>query len=148
MCALAAFTSYFITQLYNDAKQSALEVELLNRTLNELKLIQAQNLKNEQLLNEATNSLNKDIDDLSIKYHAYLADSLHSDSSAAADKSSGLPKTAKTSSRVSTEVAQCARDNSSKLQRLYKQQLDLAKQCDELSVRYKRLYELYNSVNK
>lgn len=147
MCALAAFTSYFITQLYNDAKQSALEVELLNRTLNELKLIQAQNLKNEQLLNEATNSLNKDIDDLSIKYHAYLADSLHSDSSAD-DKASRLPEAAKTSRRVSTEASQCSRDNSSKLQRLYKQQLDLAKQCDELSVRYKRLYELYNSVNK
>ena len=83
------------------------------------------------------------LDDVTARYNQLLADSL-SKSSASSDNS--MSANAKTFGTVQTNANKCVRTDTAEFQRLYQKQLALAKQCDELNVKYVRLYDLYQQL--
>lgn len=86
----------------------------------------------------------KEADDVvNAHYRKLLNDSL---SKSSASSQNSVPANAKTSDTVQTNANKCVRTDTAEFQRLYQKQLALAKQCDELNVKYVRLYDLYQQL--
>ncbi len=76
----------------------------------------------------------------------YLRNNWVQPNSATDSKERNLPSNTRVTSTVSGTKCKCSNDNGAKLQRLYKQQLTVAKDCDITTSYYNSLLHLYQSV--
>lgn len=96
-------------------------------------------------LDKTTRQAKEAIDVVNAHYRKLLNDSL---SKSSASSQNSMSANAKTSGTVQTNANKCVRTDTAEFQRLYQKQLALAKQCDELNVKYVRLYDLYQQLTK
>ena len=84
------------------------------------------------------NTLNDSID-------SFNANSMH-DNKDSATNSKQMPTDTSTTSRVQDCRCECSKADRAKLQRLYQQQLIVARDCDITATHYNQLIKLYNSI--
>lgn len=84
------------------------------------------------------NTLNDSMD-------SFNANSMH-DNQDSATNSKQMPTDTSTTSRVQECKCECSRADRAKLQRLYQQQLIVARDCDITATHYNQLIKLYNSI--
>ena len=84
------------------------------------------------------NTLNDSMDSFDVN-------SLH-DNKDSATNSKQMPTDTSTASRVQGCRCECSRVNRARLQRLYQQQLIVARDCDITATHYNQLIKLYNSI--
>lgn len=86
----------------------------------------------------ASKNLQKALADIDSMYEHLKSERLHKPSS-----TSNMSRTATNSSRTTSKSScKCTRNDSQKFQRLYEQQLVVAKQCDDIAVKYNELINL------
>ena len=71
---------------------------------------------------------------------------VQSDSNTTDSESGSVPSDTRTTEPVSGTQCKCVKDNGAKLQRLYKQQLIVARDCDITTSYYNSLLKLYNGI--
>lgn len=71
---------------------------------------------------------------------------VQSDSNTTDSENGSLPSDTRATEPVSGAQCKCVKDNGAKLQRLYKQQLTVAKDCDITTSYYNSLLKLYNGI--
>lgn len=71
---------------------------------------------------------------------------VQSDSNTTDSKNGSMPSDTRSTEPVSGTQCKCVKDNGAKLQRLYKQQLTVAKDCDITTSYYNSLLKLYNGI--
>lgn len=77
----------------------------------------------------------------------YVPDNwVQSDSNTTDSKNGSVSSDTRTTEPVSGTQCKCVKDNGAKLQRLYKQQLTVAKDCDITTSYYNSLLKLYNDI--
>ena len=76
---------------------------------------------------------------------SFNANSMH-DNQDGSTNSKQMPTATSTTSRVQDCRCECSRVNREKLQRLYQQQLIVARDCDITATHYNQLIKLYNSI--
>lgn len=94
---------------------------------------------------KTTRQAKEAIDVVNAHYRKLLNDSL---SKSSASSNNSVPAASTPSATVSKSSCKCPNQNREKLQRLYEQQLIIARDCDITATHYNELIELFNELNK
>lgn len=148
-----AYISYSLTSNYYQIKLVTMEKQS-EQILNEAQKAKTQ--KEQELFTGAINvqsNLSKDIQNVTSTYNHYFSDFLPGDSSRLqqsgnTSSSKDVSSNSKTSISISQSKCQCDGTDKAKLQRLFEQQLTIARDCDITSTYYNNLIDLYNKVSK
>lgn len=96
-------------------------------------------------VDKTTRQAKEAIDVVNAHYRKLLNDSL---SKSSASSNNSVPAASTPSATVSKSSCKCPNQNREKLQRLYEQQLIIARDCDITATHYNELIELFNELNK
>lgn len=96
-------------------------------------------------VDKTTRQAKEAIDVVNAHYRKLLNDSL---SKSSASSNSNMSAASTPSATVSKSSCKCPNQNREKLQRLYEQQLIIARDCDITATHYNELIELFNELNK
>lgn len=102
-------------------------------------------IKSQSDLFSELKSVDARYDDFVNSTHNADVDRVHADSPSS---ETSMSDSATTSARVSNTQCKCPGENSKKFQRLYKEQLLIARDCDITTTYYNKVLELYNSISK
>lgn len=94
---------------------------------------------------KTTRQAKEAVDVVNAHYRKLLNDSL---SKSSASSQNSVPAASSSSSSVSKSTSKCTEQHRAKLQRLYEQQLVIARDCDITAAHYNELIELFNELNK
>lgn len=147
-----AYISYSLTSSYYQIKIAVYEkkqAQVLNQALED-------KAKKENVLNgvlaDAQSNIALDVQHITSTYNRYHfnglfsdTDSVHTDTT---DSSQGLSADTTTTKAISQSKCQCNGTDKAKLQRLYEQQLTVARDCDITATYYNNLIDLYNGVKQ
>ena len=156
LCAISvlgsAYISYSLTSSYYQIKIAVYEkkqAQVLNQALED-------KAKKENVLNgvfaDAQSNIALDVQHITSTYNRYHfnglfsdIDSVHTDTT---DSGQGLPPDTTTTKAISQSTCKCNGTDKAKLQRLYEQQLVIARDCDITATYYNNLIDLYNGVKQ
>lgn len=96
-------------------------------------------------LDKTTRQAKEAIDVVNAHYRKLLIDSL---SKSRASSNNSVPAASGSSGPISKSACKCTELHRAKLQRLYEQQLVIARDCDITAAHYNELIELFNELNK
>lgn len=148
----SAFISWYITSSYYQLKIADNEKkteQVLNQAL-------ADKAKKENEFNgvlaDVQSSISLDLKNLTLAYDKHRdtrlfsdTDSVHTDT---ANSNKDLSSNTTTTKAVSKSTCQCNGVDRAKFQRLYQQQLVIARDCDITATYYNKLIDLYNGVKQ
>ena len=149
----SAYIGYELTSSYYQIKLVTMEKQY-EQILNEAQKAKTQ--KEQEFFTEAINvqsSLSKDIQNVTSTYNHYFSDFLPGDSgwlqqSDNTSSSKDVSSNSEVTTSISQSKCQCNATDKAKLQRLYEQQLTVARDCDITASYYNNLIDLYNKVSK
>lgn len=96
-------------------------------------------------LDKTTRQAKEAIDVVNAHYRKLLNDSL---SKSSADSQNSMPSASGSSAPISKSTSKCTEQHRAKLQRLYEQQLVIARDCDITATHYNELIDLFIELNK
>lgn len=135
---IAVCITWFASSSYYENKLTTYKNEQLQSVNQQLIRVRDEEIKQRRRANDAIENLSKAKHDLNLRYAELSTLRLQSDNS-----DDSMPRAPGNSARVTSRSAcQCARDNSKQLHELYKKQLALAKQCDEIAIKHNQLIKL------
>lgn len=102
-------------------------------------------IKSQSDLFSELNSVNARYNDLVDTTHNVNADRVHADSPSS---ETNMSDSATAPARIPVTQCKCTRENTKEFQRLYKEQLLIARDCDITTTYYNKVLELYNSISK
>lgn len=149
----SAYIGYSLTSSYYQIKLVTMEKQY-EQILNEAQKAKTQ--KEQEFFTEAINvqsNLSEDIQNVTSTYNQYFSDFLPGDSSRLqqsgnTSSSQGLSTDTTAAKAISQSTCKCNGADKAKLQRLYEQQLVIARDCDITASYYNNLIDLYNKVSK
>lgn len=94
---------------------------------------------------KTTRQAKEAVDVVNAHYRKLLNDSL---SKSSASSNNSVPAASSSSSSVSKSTSKCTEQHRAKLQRLYEQQLVIARDCDITAAHYNELIDFYEALNK
>lgn len=95
-------------------------------------------------LDKTTRQAKEAIDVVNAHYRKLLIDSL---SKSSASSNNSVPAASSSSSSFSKSAGKCVKQNREKLQRLYEQQLIIARDCDITAAHYNELIDFYEGLS-
>lgn len=148
----SAYISYSFTSSHYQLKVAEYEkkqAQVLNQALED-------KAKKENVLNgvlaDAQSNIALDVQHITSTYNRYHfngvfgnTDSVHTDTT---DSGQGLPADTTAAKAISQSTCKCNGTDKAKLQRLYEQQLTVARDCDITATYYNNLIDLYNGVKQ
>ena len=147
-----AYISYSLTSSYYQIKIAVYEkkqAQVLNQALEDK--AKKENVFN-GVLADAQSNIALDVQHITSTYNRYHfnglfsdTDSVHTDTT---DSGQGLSTDTTTTKAISQSTCKCNRADKAKLQRLYEQQLTIARDCDITATYYNNLIDLYNGVKQ
>lgn len=147
-----AYISYSLTSSYYQIKIAVYEkkqAQVLNQALEDK--VKKENVFN-GVLADAQSNIALDVQHITSTYNRYHfnglfgdTDSVHTDTT---DSSQGLSTDTTTTKAISQSTCKCNGADKAKLQRLYEQQLTVARDCDITATYYNNLIDLYNGVKQ
>ena len=147
-----AYISYSLTSSYYQIKIAIYEkkqAQVLNQALEDK--VKKENVFN-GVLADAQSNIALDVQHITSTYNRYHfngvfgnTDSVHTDTT---DSSQGLSTDTTTAKAISQSTCKCNGTDKAKLQRLYEQQLVIARDCDITATYYNNLIDLYNGVKQ
>ncbi len=147
-----AYISYSLTSSYYQIKITVYEkkqAQVLNQALEDK--AKKENVFN-GVLADAQSNIALDVQHITSTYNRYHfnwlfsdTDSVHTDTT---DSSQGLSTDTTTTKAISQSTCKCNGADKAKLQRLYEQQLTIARDCDITATYYNNLIDLYNGVKQ
>ena len=148
----SAYISYSFTSSHYQLKIAEYEkkqVQVLNQALEDK--AKKENVFN-GVLADAQSNIALDVQHITSTYNRYHfnglfsdTDSVHTDTT---DSSQGLSTDTTTTKAISQSTCKCNGTDKAKLQRLYEQQLVIARDCDITATYYNNLIDLYNGVKQ
>lgn len=96
-------------------------------------------------VDKTTRQAKEAIDVVNAHYRKLLNDSLSKSSSSS---NNNMSTDSKASTTIQKSTSKCIEQHRAKLQRLYEQQLIIARDCDITATHYNELIELFNELNK
>ena len=96
-------------------------------------------------LDKTTRQAKEAIDVVNAHYRKLLNDSL---SKSSASNQNSVPSASGSSVPISKSTSKCTEQHRAKLQRLYEQQLVIARDCDITAAHYNELIDFYEALNK
>ena len=139
-----ALLSFIITSDYYKLQIKEIESYAYQLNIDNLDSTLSLERDNYEFFSKKDLETSHEIKDIDISYNNAV-NSLFSDNSS--DKAV-LSESSPTSSPVSESQCECSCKNRAKLQRLYEQQLMIARDCDINAVYLNQLIDLYNKVNQ
>lgn len=148
----SAFISYYATSSYYQLQiakgekkmADAVNVALVNKGKKEKQF--------NETLSDVQSSINLDIKNLTLTYDKYRdnggvadTDGVHTDT---ADSSGHMPQSSQPTNSISQSKCQCNGIDRTKFQKLYQQQLVIARDCDITATYYNRLIDLYMEIQQ
>ena len=147
-----AYISYSLTSSYYQIKIAVYEkkqAQVLNQALEDK--AKKENVFN-GVLADAQSNIALDVQHITSTYNRYHfnglfsdTDSVHTDTT---DSGQGLSTDTTTTKAFSQSTCKCNGADKAKLQRLYEQQLVIARDCDITATYYNNLIDLYNGVKQ
>lgn len=148
----SAYISYSFTSSHYQLKIAEYEkkqAQVLNQALEDK--AKKENVFN-GVLADAQSNIALDIQHITSTYNRYHfnglfsdTDSVHTDTT---DSGQGLSADTTTTKAISQSTCKCNGTDKAKLQRLYEQQLVIARDCDITATYYNNLIDLYNGVKQ
>lgn len=148
----SAYISYSFTSSHYQLKIAEYEkkqAQVLNQVLEDK--AKKENVFN-GVLADAQSNIALDIQHITSTYNRYHfnglfsdTDSVHTDTT---DSGQGLSADTTTTKAISQSTCKCNGADKAKLQRLYEQQLVIARDCDITATYYNNLIDLYNGVKQ
>lgn len=148
----SAYIGYSLTSSYYQIKIAVYEkkqAQVLNQALEDK--AKKENVFN-GVLADAQSNIALDVQHITSTYNRYHfngvfsdTDSVHTDTT---DSSQGLSTDTTTTKAISQSTCKCNGADKAKLQRLYEQQLVIARDCDITATYYNNLIDLYNGVKQ
>lgn len=148
----SAYISYSFTSSHYQLKIAEYEkkqAQVLNQALEDK--AKKENVFN-GVLADAQSNIALDVQHITSTYNRYHfnrlfsdTDSVHTDTT---DSSQGLSTDTTTTKAISQSICKCNGTDKAKLQRLYEQQLVIARDCDITATYYNNLIDLYNGVKQ
>lgn len=147
-----AYISYSLTSSYYQLKIAEYEkkqAQVLNQALED-------KAKKENVLNgvlaDAQSNIALDVQHITSTYNRYHFNGLFSDTYSVltdtTDSGQDLSTDTTTTKAISQSTCKCNGADKAKLQRLYEQQLTVARDCDITATYYNNLIDLYNGVKQ
>ncbi len=140
---IGAIASFYVTNKYFEAKiakyQAAAQTQLA-QAYEERRQKEADYVKK---ISKITDESSGKIDDINARYNALLT-SLHADNTS--DNNSLPGNTNTTTGTTANCECRCPAKDRTKLQKLYEQQLTIARDCDITATHYNELINIYNSI--
>ena len=148
----SAYISYSLTSSYYQIKIAVYEkkqAQVLNQALED-------KAKKENVLNgvlaDAQSNIALDVQHITSTYNRYHSDRLLTDTDSVytdtTDSGQGLPADTTAAKAISQSTCKCNGADKAKLQRLYEQQLTVARDCDITATYYNNLIDLYNEAKQ
>lgn len=147
-----AYISYSLTSSYYQIKIAVYEkkqAQVLNQALEDK--AKKENVFN-GVLADAQSNIALDVQHITSTYNRYHfnglfsdTDSVHTDTT---DSGQGLSTDTTAAKAISQSTCKCDETDKAKLQRLYEQQLVIARDCDITATYYNNLIDLYNGVKQ
>ena len=148
----SAYISYSLTSSYYQIKIAVYEkkqAQVLNQALEDK--AKKENVFN-GVLADAQSNIALDVQHITSTYNRYHFNGLFSDTYSVhtdtTDSSQGLSADTTTTKAISQSTCKCHGTDKAKLQRLYEQQLTIARDCDITATYYNNLIDLYNGVKQ
>ena len=148
----SAYISYSLTSSYYQIKIAVYEkkqAQVLNQALEDK--AKKENVFN-GVLADAQSNIALDVQHITSTYNRYHfnglfsdTDSVHTDTT---DSGQGLSTDTTAAKAISQSTCKCNGADKAKLQRLYEQQLVIARDCDITATYYNNLIDLYNGVKQ
>lgn len=148
----SAYIGYSLTSFYYQIKIVEYEkkqAQVLNQALEDK--AKKENVFN-GVLADAQSNIALDVQHITSTYNRYHfngvfgnTDSVHTDTT---DSGQGLSTDTTTTKAISQSTCNCNGADKAKLQRLYEQQLVIARDCDITATYYNNLIDLYNGVKQ
>lgn len=148
----SAYIGYSLTSSYYQIKIAVYEkkqAQVLNQTLEDK--AKKENVFN-GVLADAQSNIALDVQHITSTYNRYHfnglfsdTDSVHTDTT---DSGQGLSTDTTAAKAISQSTCKCSGTDKAKLQRLYEQQLVIARDCDITATYYNNLIDLYNGVKQ
>lgn len=148
----SAYISYSLTSSYYQIKIAVYEkkqAQVLNQALEDK--AKKENVFN-GVLADAQSNIALDVQHITSTYNRYHFNGLFSDTYSVhtdtTDSSQSLSTDTTTTKAISQSTCKCNGADKAKLQRLYEQQLVIARDCDITATYYNNLIDLYNGVKQ
>lgn len=142
---IAFWCGWFVNGLrYENNMQNYINKEL-QQQIQAVEDAKAKEHEYREKADKTTRQAKEAIDAVNAHYHKLLNDSL---SKSSASSQNSVPAASSSSSSVSKSTSKCTEQHRAKLQRLYEQQLVIARDCDITAAHYNELIELFNELNK
>lgn len=148
----SAYIGYSLTSSYYQIKIAVYEkkqAQVLNQALEDK--AKKENVFN-GVLADAQSNIALDVQHITSTYNRYHFNGLFSDTYSVhtdtTDSGQGLSADTTTTKAISQSTCKCNGADKAKLQRLYEQQLVIARDCDITATYYNNLIDLYNGVKQ
>ena len=137
---LIVLITWFTCSSYYENKLTSYKNEQLQAVNQQLIRVRTEERRQRKRADEASKNLQKAMSDVDALYKRITSVSLRQSINNTTDS---MPRASGNSSRVtSRSTCQCAKQNREKLQRLYEQQLTIARDCDITATKYNELLQL------
>lgn len=134
---IAVFIAWFACSTYYENQLTTYLNEQLQAVNQQLIRVRDEERRQRRRANVAIENLSKAKHDLNLRYAELSNLRLQSDNS-----DDSMPRASNSSRVASRSTCQCAKQNREKLQRLYEQQLTIARDCDITATKYNELLQL------
>ena len=142
---IAFWCGWFVNGLrYENNMQNYINKEL-QQQIQAVEDAKAKEHEYREKADKTTRQAKEAIDAVNAHYHKLLNDSLSKSSASSQDS---VPAASSSSPSFSKSAGKCVKQNREKLQRLYEQQLIIARDCDITAAKYNELIKLFNMLNK
>lgn len=143
---LGLFIGWKVTSTYFETEMNAMLLQIQEQEQKSHVEALKKTIKNTETLTVKLGELNNETSNINNKFMSlskFNIEQLRSDTSS----DTTLRPDTRTAERTTTEKKdRCTRQDSAKFQRLYEQQLEVARDCDITATYYNKLLELYKNV--
>lgn len=142
---IAFWAGWFVNGLrYENNMQNYINQEL-QQQIQAVEDAKAKEHEYREKADKTTRQAKEAVDVVNAHYRKLLNDSLSKSSASSQDS---VPAASGSSSSVSKSTSKCTEQHRAKLQRLYEQQLVIARDCDITAAHFNELIDFYEALNK
>lgn len=144
---LGLFIGWKVTSTYFEAEMNAMLLQIQEQEQKSHVKALEKNIKNTETLTVKLGELNNETSNINNKFMSLSKFNIEQLRTEDTSSDTTLRTDTRTTERTTTEKKdRCVRQDSAKFQRLYEQQLEVARDCDITATYYNKLLELYENV--
>lgn len=144
---LGLFTGWKVTSTYFESEMNAMLLQIQQQEQKSHVEALEKTIKNTEALTVKLGELNNETSNINDKFMSLSKFNIEQLRTEDTSSDTALRTDTATTERTTAEKkCQCVRQNSSRLQRLYERQLEVARDCDITATYYNKLLELYENV--